>query len=146
MKIAPKINVQVENNIYMDSRIYLLLKRQSESFPALCKNSRGKIRLTGRETQDENIRIAHLSISLSRFVVPRATVKSVPRQDIRRAAIMAVMVRKAFCFDRFICCLSPPISPGPGRTRTQRTEKLQKDTITKETRIIQKHGIYGTLG
>lgn len=99
MKIAPKINVQVENNIYMDSRIYLLLKRQSESFPALCKNSRGKIRLTGRETQDENIRIAHLSISLSRFVVPRATVKSVPRQDIRRAAIMAVMVRKAFCFD-----------------------------------------------
>jgi len=45
---------------------------------------------------------------------------------------MAVIVLKALCFDWSALSLLPLPSPGPGRIRTQRTERLQKDVIIME--------------
>lgn len=112
---------------------------QPGSFPARCRNSRGNTKLLGRENQTIDIIPTHLTLLLSIDKTRMTLPSSIPPKPNNNAPIMVIMVWKVLCFDWLTRSLSPPTSPGPGRLRVQRTERLQKQMTTKAKPEEQKY-------
>lgn len=97
---------------------------QPGSFPALCRNSTGNTRLQGRVSQTAAAPTAH-AVRFWTESSSRLLTRS-PKNLKYRAPIIAVIVWNALCFALSTWCLSWSPFPGPGRIRTQRTDRLQK--------------------
>ncbi len=89
--------------------------------------------MLGKVNQAADHIISHKSIWLNRSETP-AIVETRRLKNLKnRAAIIAMIVWKALSFDWSFGFLFTPASPGPGRIKTQRTERLQKEMPRKLT-------------
>ena len=108
---------------------------QHTHFPALNKNSSGNTKLLGRFDQKPVAMVTHPNLTPNTCSAARVR----PQANLNSSApSMAKMVLNALRFDWSTLRLPPPRSPGPGRIRTQRTDRLQKEATAKATTKVQK--------
>lgn len=108
-----------------------VLALQADSFPALCKNSRGNPTPQGKKNTKVNASPKHFRlISVENRI--KITI-ALPQNFNHSTAVIIMMVRTALCFDWSTCVLFLLIFPGFGRIRTRRTEMLQNTIIINDT-------------
>lgn len=123
-----------------------LLQFWQLNLPFLCRKSSCSTRLLGRLNQCTDLCSRQLTLVLNMLDSLRDVATMKPRNQKQSTPVMAVTVQKARCFIWSTCFLSRSLSPGPGRIRARRTEKLQKETMTKEKTRKQKNWMTGSLG
>lgn len=114
---------------------------QHTNFLLLCRNNRGSTRLLGRLHQIIPAKIKH-----SFFTICVTKIPAQMRLDTNLSARthrMITMVWKAFCLER--SGRSRAGSPGPGRIKTRRAERLQNNVISSEITTSKKSRMKATL-
>lgn len=101
-------------------------------FLALLMYSRGNIKQLGRLNQPELNSTAHRTVLFSTSESLTTFETKSPTNQNHSAQVIAMMAWYALSFDLSTFFFASPPSPGPERTRTQRTEILQKDMINME--------------
>lgn len=109
------------------------------NLPALCRNRRGKTKLVGTLNQTQ------IAITTQSLLCPDMEITSQTTLNVNLTSNtprMATTVQKALCFDWSTRSPSFRRSPGTGRFKTHKTERLQKETIvnvnTKRPRSTMK--------
>lgn len=104
---------------------------QHISFPALCTKSRGSSRLAGTSDKNRDNNMSLFPVSPICSKTHKAGVNRLPPDLNNSIPTMAIIEQNDLSFDWSTHHRVPLSSLGPGRIRTRRTRRLQRETTIK---------------